>query len=111
MNPRTPKALCGSTARGGRRVIVLPQISDFQSRFPDIDLTISLGDGPVDLIQEGLDLDIRAGELASSTSSRAVSANSAGCYVPRLLTSRATVSRRPLRISPRTARWATPISE
>jgi LysR family transcriptional regulator for bpeEF and oprC len=49
------------------RVIVLPQISDFQSRFPDIELTLSLGDGPVDLIQEGLDLDIRAGELASSS--------------------------------------------
>jgi LysR family transcriptional regulator, regulator for bpeEF and oprC len=49
------------------RAIVLPQIQDFQSRFPDIDLTITLGDGAVDLIQEGLDLVIRAGELESST--------------------------------------------
>jgi LysR family transcriptional regulator, regulator for bpeEF and oprC len=49
------------------RVIVLPELKDFQSRFPDIDLTITLGDGAVDLVQEGLDLVIRAGEMESSS--------------------------------------------
>jgi len=49
------------------RVIVLPQIYDSHNRFPDIDLTITLGDGAVDLIQEGLDLVIRSGELENSS--------------------------------------------
>lgn len=49
------------------RVIVLPQLHDFQNRYPDVDLTISLGDGAVDIIQEGLDLVIRSGELESSS--------------------------------------------
>lgn len=49
------------------RVIVLPQIQEFQSRYPDIDLTISLGDGAVDIIQDGLDLVVRSGELESSS--------------------------------------------
>jgi LysR family transcriptional regulator for bpeEF and oprC len=49
------------------RVIVLPHLQDFQNRFPDVDLTITLGDGAVDIIQEGLDLVIRAGELESSS--------------------------------------------
>jgi LysR family transcriptional regulator for bpeEF and oprC len=49
------------------RVIVLPQIQQFQSRYPDIDLTISLGDGAVDIIQDGLDLVVRSGELESSS--------------------------------------------
>jgi LysR family transcriptional regulator, regulator for bpeEF and oprC len=53
------------TATG--RVIVLPELKDFRSRFPDIDLAICLGDGVVDLIQEGLDLVIRTGELESSS--------------------------------------------
>jgi LysR family transcriptional regulator for bpeEF and oprC len=49
------------------RLIVLPALKDFQSRHPEVDLTISLGDRAVDLIQEGLDLIIRAGHLEDST--------------------------------------------
>ncbi len=49
------------------RLIVLPALQDFQTRYPEIELTISLGDRPVDLIQEGLDFLIRAGELEDSS--------------------------------------------
>jgi LysR family transcriptional regulator, regulator for bpeEF and oprC len=49
------------------RLIVLPALQDFQSRYPEVDLTISLGDRAVDLIQEGLDLVIRAGHLEDSS--------------------------------------------
>lgn len=65
-------ALSGSTVppRGKLRVdmspsfarrVVLPVLRDFQSRYPDIDLILTLGDRPVDLVQEGIDCVLRAG--------------------------------------------------
>ncbi|MBF6618268.1 MAG: LysR family transcriptional regulator [Candidimonas sp.] len=65
-------ALSGSTVppRGKLRVdmspslarrVVLPAISDFQGRYPDIDIILTLGDRPVDLVQEGVDCVLRAG--------------------------------------------------
>jgi LysR family transcriptional regulator for bpeEF and oprC len=68
-----------NTARGPRgqlriemppslgRVIVMPQLFDFRKSYPDIDLTVGLGDRPVDLIQEGVDCAIRVGVLEDST--------------------------------------------
>lgn len=48
------------------RVVILPAIREFQDRYPDIDLTLTLGDRPVDLVQEGIDCVLRAGIPESS---------------------------------------------
>src|SRR5476651_2204828 len=36
------------------RLIVMPELDDFQSRYPDIELMLGFGERPVDLIQEGV---------------------------------------------------------
>ncbi|TEA78786.1 LysR family transcriptional regulator [Allopusillimonas ginsengisoli] len=70
-------SLSGSTAppRGRLRVdmtasfarrVVLPAVSEFQHRYPEIDLILTLGDRPVDLVQEGIDCVVRAGVPDSS---------------------------------------------
>ena len=46
--------------------IVLPNINDFRGRYPNIDLVVSSGDRLVDLIREGVDCVIRAGNLRDS---------------------------------------------
>jgi LysR family transcriptional regulator, regulator for bpeEF and oprC len=46
------------------RLVVLPALHEFHGRHPGVDLMISLGDRAVDLIQDGLDLLIRVGEIA-----------------------------------------------
>ncbi|MFJ5297091.1 LysR family transcriptional regulator [Pseudomonas sp. NPDC088368] len=43
------------------RLVVLPRIKDFQARFPDVELTLTMADRTVELIQEGIDCVIRAG--------------------------------------------------
>jgi len=43
------------------RLVVLPSISDFQSRFPDVELTLTMADRTVELVQEGIDCAIRTG--------------------------------------------------
>jgi len=43
------------------RLVVLPVIKDFQSRFPDVELTLTAADRTVELVQEGIDCVIRAG--------------------------------------------------
>lgn len=43
------------------RLVVLPSIKDFQSRFPDVELTLTAADRTVELVQEGIDCVIRAG--------------------------------------------------
>lgn len=43
------------------RLVVLPSIKGFLSRFPDVELTLTASDRTVDLIQEGIDCVIRAG--------------------------------------------------
>jgi LysR family transcriptional regulator for bpeEF and oprC len=43
------------------RLVVLPSIKDFQSRFPDVELTLTMSDRTVELVQEGVDCVIRAG--------------------------------------------------
>ncbi|HLV28084.1 MAG TPA: LysR substrate-binding domain-containing protein [Burkholderiaceae bacterium] len=70
-------SLSGSTAppRGKLRVdmspsfarrVILPAIRDFHERYPDIDLNLTLGDRPVELVQEGIDCVLRAGTPESS---------------------------------------------
>ena len=43
------------------RLVILPSIKDFQSRFPDVELTLTVSDRTVELVQEGIDCVIRAG--------------------------------------------------
>jgi LysR family transcriptional regulator, regulator for bpeEF and oprC len=43
------------------RLVVLPCIKDFQSRYPDVELTVTMGDRTVELVQEGIDCVIRTG--------------------------------------------------
>ena len=47
--------------------IVLPQIDDFRSRYPNIDLVVSSGDRLVDLVREGVDCVVRGGRLRDSS--------------------------------------------
>lgn len=48
------------------RSIVLPAIKTFQAGYPEIDVVLTLGDRPVELIQEGVDCVVRAGVPKSS---------------------------------------------
>jgi len=43
------------------RIVVLPSIKDFQTRFPDVELTLTMADRTVELVQEGIDCVIRTG--------------------------------------------------
>ncbi|WP_193088823.1 LysR substrate-binding domain-containing protein [Advenella sp. FME57] len=43
------------------RLVVLPAIKTFQASYPEIDVVLTLGDRPVELIQEGVDCVVRAG--------------------------------------------------
>ncbi|MGU7770389.1 LysR substrate-binding domain-containing protein [Burkholderia sp. MR1-5-21] len=49
------------------RLIVMPALSDFHARFPEIDLMLGLGDKPLDLVQEGIDCVVRIGTLQDSS--------------------------------------------
>src|ERR1700753_3446774 len=49
------------------RLIVMPQLCDFHTRYPDIELMMAFGDKRVDLIQEGVDCVIRVGTLQDSS--------------------------------------------
>lgn len=43
------------------RMFVLPSLRDFQTRHPEVELLLSLGDRPIDLVQDGVDCVIRSG--------------------------------------------------
>jgi LysR family transcriptional regulator, regulator for bpeEF and oprC len=49
------------------RAIVLPRLSEFEARYPEIELVLGLSDRPSDLIFEGIDCAVRTGALADST--------------------------------------------
>jgi LysR family transcriptional regulator, regulator for bpeEF and oprC len=49
------------------RTIVIPALSEFHTRFPDIDLQLGFTDRPVDLLQEGVDCVVRVGALQDSS--------------------------------------------
>lgn len=53
-------------ASGFANDILLPALSDFFDRYPDIRLDLGIGDRPVDLIEEGVDCAIRGGNLPDS---------------------------------------------
>lgn len=47
--------------------VIIPALPDFFARYPDITLELGCSDRTVDLIEEGVDCAVRAGELADST--------------------------------------------
>jgi LysR family transcriptional regulator for bpeEF and oprC len=47
--------------------IVTPRLHTFQQRYPDLELMVGHGDKMVDMIQDGVDCVIRAGELEDSS--------------------------------------------
>ena len=49
------------------RLILIPALCDFHTRYPDIELAIGMGDRPVDMVQEAVDCAVRVGELEDST--------------------------------------------
>ncbi len=49
------------------RLILIPKLCDFHTRYPDIELVIGMGDRPVDMVQEAVDCVIRVGDLSDST--------------------------------------------
>lgn len=62
-----PKGLLRVDAHGTlARHFVLPGLPDFLAQYPDIEFYLSEGDRWVDLVREGIDCVIRAGELKDS---------------------------------------------
>ena len=66
----------GAAAKGRLRIdlhsslanfVLLPVLAEFRQRYPHIQLALGVGDRPVNLIEEGVDCVIRAGELADSS--------------------------------------------
>lgn len=51
---------------GIAHALIMPQLGQFQQRYPDVYLMIGVNDRQVDLIQEGVDCVIRTGSLHSS---------------------------------------------
>jgi LysR family transcriptional regulator for bpeEF and oprC len=49
------------------RLILIPALCEFHTRYPDIELAIGMGDRPVDMVQEAVDCVIRVGELQDSS--------------------------------------------
>jgi len=49
------------------RDLILPRIAEFHAAYPEVELTISLTDRLVDLIQEGIDCAVRVGQLQDSS--------------------------------------------
>jgi DNA-binding transcriptional LysR family regulator len=69
------------------RHFVLPALPDFVSRYPDIELRLSEGDRMVDLVPEGVDCALRAGELKDSSliSRRVAALEQVTCASPEYL--------------------------
>lgn len=69
------------------RAIVLPRLSEFEARYPDIELVLGMSDRPADLIFEGIDCAVRTGALADSTlvARRVGELNWLTCASPRYL--------------------------
>ncbi|MGO6819719.1 LysR substrate-binding domain-containing protein [Rhizobium brockwellii] len=70
------------------RLVVIPAIKDFQSRFPGVELTMTMSDRTVELVQEGIDCVIRAGipeDSPSLIAKRVASFNWVTCASPEYL--------------------------
>jgi DNA-binding transcriptional LysR family regulator len=48
------------------RVLVLPRLGEFVGRYPDIELDLNLDDRLVDIVEDGIDIAVRTGDLADT---------------------------------------------
>ncbi|MFC4765459.1 LysR family transcriptional regulator [Dyella koreensis] len=62
----TGKLRVGISLAVGRAAII-PRLDEFEQRYPDIRLELSMTDSPADLNEEGIDCAIRVGELEDSS--------------------------------------------
>ncbi len=62
----TGKLRIGAPAAVGRTVII-PRLTEFEQRYPDIRLELSMCDYPYDLNEEGIDCAVRVGPLEDSS--------------------------------------------
>lgn len=74
------------------RLVIAPAIPSFLARYPEVCLELSLGDEFVDMVTEGLDLQVRMGELKQSglVSRRLGSAKIVVCGAPAYFAARGT---------------------
>ncbi|WP_048811938.1 LysR family transcriptional regulator [Methylobacillus flagellatus] len=49
------------------RLIIIPKLCDFYTRYPDVELVIGMSDRPVDMVQEAVDCVVRVGDLQDSS--------------------------------------------
>jgi LysR family transcriptional regulator for bpeEF and oprC len=47
--------------------LIIPNLPDFQAKYPEIDLILGVSDQPLDLIAEGIDCVLRIGDLPLSS--------------------------------------------
>lgn len=59
--------LCITMPGSIARLMVIPSLCTFHARYPDIDVQLGLTEGPVDLLQEGVDCAVRIGTLKDSS--------------------------------------------
>ena len=62
------------------RLHVMPIVTEFLARFPNVSAALSLVDRPVDLVEEGLDVAVRIGAMAESSAVATGSARCAGSW-------------------------------
>jgi LysR family transcriptional regulator for bpeEF and oprC len=65
-NKPTGKLRVGISLSVGRAAVI-PRLTEFEQRYPDIRLELSMSDSPADLNGEGIDCAIRVGELEDSS--------------------------------------------
>ena len=68
-------------------LVLIPQLPDFRTRYPEVDLFLGVSDRPVDLVGEGVDCVIRGGELPDSSliARRLCTLTSVTCATPAYL--------------------------
>ncbi|QDF97964.1 LysR family transcriptional regulator [Azoarcus sp. DD4] len=49
------------------RLVLIPRLCEFHSRYPELELAIGMGDRPVDLVREAVDCALRVGNLPDSS--------------------------------------------
>jgi DNA-binding transcriptional LysR family regulator len=49
------------------RLLIVPRLSRFMAQYPDVSIDLALNDGVSDLVEEGIDLAIRVGEVTDPT--------------------------------------------
>ena len=57
--------VAGSASFG--RQFIAPYIAEFLTTYPDINVTLELSDGLIDIVEQGVDVALRIGDLSSST--------------------------------------------